>query len=260
MSLRKRLFIDFTRCVSGGSAESPFQAGAILSLPPDDIHYLRDVLRAEKGDEIVLFDRAGLIPAHITTIESVGAGIKVRVNGPAESSIPESPVQILMFALSKGEKNDLVVQKATELGVGHIILWQAERSIVRINASSAHNRMERWLRISESAAEQSGQPAVPRISILPSLSDMLESTADASMTQRMLSCSLSSGALPMHACITDRTPLCILIGPEGGLSEAEEEALTGSGFCLVSLGSSVLRSETAAIAAVAMAQALWRSR
>ena len=260
MSQGKRIFFDLARHVEAG--KSCLASGQAITLEGDDLHYLRDVVRAKAGDEICLLDRGGNHPPAKAEIESLQKTGTLRIKELIEKiGAREQPVRGLAFALCKGERNDLVAQKLTELGLARIVFWQADRSIVRLDVKGAANRLERLRRIVEGAAEQSGQHSVPEVFLCGSLAEALAALRDGAPAEsRYLCCSLSPDARPLHECITDHAALHLVIGPEGDLSPEEENALVAASFDLVNLGPSVLRSETAAIVAAAMSQALWRAR
>jgi len=166
----------------------------------------------------------------------------------------------LAFALSKGPKNDLVCEKACELGAQRIIFWQAARSVVRLEPAKREGaaRLRRWLRIAEAAAKQSGRNSVPQVLLLRNSQELLAVLRDSySPKDICLCCSLSSSAVPINK--LERPPglAHLLVGPEGDLTAQEEETFIKYGFQLVSLGPFILRSETAAIAALGLIQGLW---
>ncbi|HSM92707.1 MAG TPA: RsmE family RNA methyltransferase, partial [Anaeromyxobacteraceae bacterium] len=152
--------------------------------------------------------------------------------------------------LAKGEKIDLVVQKATELGVARIVPWEAARSVVRLEGERAEERARRWRRIAEEAARQCGRADVPEVRAPASLGE--------------LAAELPPGFLPILFHGEGSVPIARLpaaggvvaiVGPEGGLTPAELGALERAGAVRASLGPRTLRAETAAIAAVALLQA-----
>jgi 16S rRNA (uracil1498-N3)-methyltransferase len=219
--------------------------GALARLDEAGRHYLHDVLRLEVGAAVEVFDgRGGL---HDGKIE---AGFLAISLGPRrEASVAGAPIH-LAFALAKGEKVDLVVQKATELGMARFVPWEAARSIVRLEPERAEERAKRWRRIAEEAARQCGRADVPEV------------RAPASLAQ--LVAELPPGFLPIVFHWEGSAPIARLppavgvvaiVGPEGGLTDAELGTLARAGAVKSSLGPRTLRAETAAIAAVALLQA-----
>jgi len=157
---------------------------------------------------------------------------------------------VLALALAKGEKVELVVQKATELGVSRIVPWEAERSVMRLAGERAEERAKRWRRIAEEAARQCGRADVPEVRTPASLAQLVAE--------------LPAGFLPLVFHGEGSAPIAQLpaaagvvavVGPEGGLSPAELGTLERAGAVRASLGPRTLRAETAAIVAVALLQA-----
>jgi 16S rRNA (uracil1498-N3)-methyltransferase len=163
----------------------------------------------------------------------------------------ESLCQItLAQGISRGERMDWVVQKATELGVARIAPLFTERSVVHLDDRQAAKKVQHWRSIAIAACEQSGRNRVPEIATPIGLFDLLERQA-----VRGAALLLSPGAALR---ITDipaaDTGATVLIGPEGGLADAEQEAATKSGFTPVRMGPRVLRTETAAVCALTLLQ------
>ncbi len=217
--------------------------GALGALGAEARRYLEHVLRLAPGARIEVFDgRGGRYQAEIEPgFESVRLG-------PREEA-PPAPVEIaLLAALAKGEKMDLVVQKATELGVARILPFAAERSVVRLDPAKGEARAARWRRIAEEAARQSGRADVPEVRPPASLPQAL---ADLPPGTRAFVFHRGGGPLAGGAAAT----LAAVIGPEGGLTEAEVRACEAAGAARASLGPRTLRAETAAIVAVTLLQA-----
>lgn len=223
-----------------------------LPLAPTDVHHLRDVLRLEPGAEVVI---AYSGEAQLVRLTAVGVEVSGVRLGPA--SAPDVPRAVLVQGIGKGEKMDAVVRQATELGVSRVIPLLAERSVVRLDATKAAARTERWRRIAAEAAKQSQRadvPAVDRpveVSALPgALGGVL-----------VLVCwEDAEGAPGIQAAIEAADPgaadaVAVVIGPEGGLTAREVGLLTDEGATVVSLGPTVLRTETAGVVALALALA-----
>ncbi len=211
-------------------------------------HYLEDVLRLAPGDAVELFDGRGTawearIGPGFAALE-LGARREVPLGGPAIH---------LLFALAKGEKNDLVVQKATELGAARLAPWSAERSVVRLDAAKGAERAERWRRIAEEAARQSGRADVPEVAPPAPLANAL---ADVPAGFRLVVLHGEGGA-PLGALgLTGAPGVAAVVGPEGGLTPEELAACRAAGALHARLGPRTLRAETAAIAVVALLQGL----
>lgn len=211
-------------------------------------HYLRDVLRLAPGDEVELFDGRGA--AWPARIEGAFEGL---VLGERRQAAAGGPALHLLFALAKGEKSELVIQKATELGAARLVPFAAARSVVRLDAAKGAERAERWRRIAEEAARQCGRSDVPEVSAPAPLAAALAAVPEGF---RVLVLHGEGGA-PLRALGLEGAPgVAAVVGPEGGLTPEEREACERAGALRASLGPRTLRAETAAIAVVALLQGL----
>ncbi|MBC2654347.1 16S rRNA (uracil(1498)-N(3))-methyltransferase [Pseudomonas sp. MSSRFD41] len=218
-------------------------------LPEAQAHYIARVLRMAEGDALQVFDGSG--QEFRGTLVEVG---KKRVRISLDESFagqPESPLRIhLGQGLSRGERMDWAIQKATELGVDQITPIFSERCEVRLKDERADKRLLHWRQVAISACEQCGRSKVPVIHPPLLLADWLKQTAaDLKLVLHPVAQPLESHARP--------GTLAFLIGPEGGLSDAEVEQAQGAGFLPARLGPRVLRTETAPVVALAVAQQLW---
>lgn len=213
-------------------------------LTPEAVHYLRDVLRLEAGAELELFDgQGGAYPARL---EEDLAWLRL---GPRREARPALSLWLLA-ALSKGEKMDLVMQKATELGATRILSFEAERSVVRLDPGRGPARLARWRRIAEEAARQCGRADVPEVSLSPSLPAAL-----AQVPEGFVRLAFHPGGGPLSRERGADVGVAAVVGPEGGFSPEEVLACEAAGVRTVSLGPRILRAETAALVAVALLQA-----
>jgi 16S rRNA (uracil1498-N3)-methyltransferase len=159
--------------------------------------------------------------------------------------------------ISSGERMDYTVQKAVELGVAEIWPLLAERSVVRLDRERAEKRRLHWQRVAIAACEQSGRSRVPPVHAPLRLADWLATwRAQRQGNERALLLSPAGGAR-LAALGEPQGPVILLAGPEGGFTEAEAAAARHQGFLPVRLGPRILRTETAALAALAAIQALW---
>ncbi len=218
--------------------------GHQLELPADAAHRVRQVLRLEPGHPLVVFDgHNGEFPAEL-------AGTPKRPTamlGNRREVDRESPLWTVLWAgLSKGEKLDWTVQKATELGVSEIRPVQSERSVRRLDPGRAAKNHQRWLRIAASACEQCGRNRLPRIEAVAELRPNLGQGVGPGL---VLS---ETGGTPPEP--PGNGPFHLLVGPEGGLSEEELAVAEGAGLAPTALGPRTLRTETAALTALAWAQ------
>ena len=217
--------------------------GARGLLGPEARRYLADVLRLAPGAAIEVFDgRGGRYAAEI------GPGFEWVTLGPREAA-PAASVEIaLVVALAKGEKMDLVVQKATELGVARVLPFEAERSVVRLEPEKGEERAARWGRIAAEAARQCGRADVPEVSPPLPLGRALAALPPGT---RLLVFHPGGGRLEGGGAAS----MAAVVGPEGGLTDGEVRACEEAGALRAGLGPRVLRAETAAIVAVALLQA-----
>ncbi|WP_312965501.1 16S rRNA (uracil(1498)-N(3))-methyltransferase [Stutzerimonas kunmingensis] len=217
-------------------------------LPEASAHYISRVLRLSAGSAVQLFDGSGSeFRGELLEVgkKSVIVELHERVTG-----MPESPLRIhLGQGLSRGERMDWAIQKATELGVTQITPIVSERCEVRLSDERADKRLAHWRQIAISACEQCGRSVLPVIHPPMSLSDWLPVEADLKLVLHPVAAPLTSHARPQT--------LAFLIGPEGGLSESEVEQAANQGFQPARLGPRVLRTETAPVVALSVAQQLW---
>lgn len=229
------------------------QTGQSVTLDAEQARYIGRVLRLRNGDTLSVFNsQSGEFAA---IVERIGRSSAKLLIGDAIANANESPFKIhLVQGVSRGDRMDMVVQKATELGVKRISPVLTEFGVVKLDADRAGKRREHWQKIAESACEQSGRVRPPLVDEPVTLKNWFGAkTRDADVDLI-----LKPGANRALASIdAPKTKLCLLIGPEGGFSETEYEDAGIAGFTAVSLGPRILRTETAAIAAIAIAESLW---
>lgn len=230
-----------------------YESGSELRLEPDRHHYVSRVLRLRAGSELKIFDGNGReFTAAIMTISRHGTEIRV---GSETTAQTESHLRIhLVQGISRGERMDFVIQKATELGVKRITTVLTKRGVVKLDAARGEKRRKHWQNVAASASEQSGRVKLPLIDAPAPLLDWLADKPERVDAQLIL----RPGAhLPLAASRAPQTKVCLLIGPEGGFEDAEYDAAEAAGFEPVSLGPRILRTETAATSALAVLQSLW---
>jgi len=232
--------------------DQDLQADADLELRGDRARYIGRVLRLQPEDELLVFNgKGGEYPAVIRSISKHTVGLTL---GKHDDNGLESPLSIhLLQGISRGERMDFVMQKATELGVTRITPLITEYSVVRLDSKRASKRATHWRGIVASASEQCGRNRLPDIDEpIPFRNWLGENTESSSC--RLL---LQPGAAESLSSIDSKeTTVTLLIGPEGGFSDAEYELGGATGFQAVSLGPRVLRTETAAVAALTALQVL----
>jgi 16S rRNA (uracil1498-N3)-methyltransferase len=237
--LTPRLYVD-----------APLAAGARITLPEAAAHHAAHALRLRAGEAVVLFNgRGGEYAARIESIGKTGVAVQIDAFSATER---ESPLSVtLVQALSSGDRMDLTVQKTVELGVHAIQPVAAEKSVVRLSGERAAARRAHWQRIAIAACEQCGRNRVPEI--LPPL-PLTRYAAPADALKLVLAPDAGLGL--KQALGGNASAIVLAVGPEAGLSEAEERFLVAAGFQPVSLGPRILRTETVAPAALAALNAL----
>lgn len=238
----------------------------LISIAGEKAHYLLSVLRCRKGDNLIIFDGRGKCStAVIREIRKQEVVTEILESAACDL---ESPLySILAQGILKGEKMDMVIQKATELGVSEIVPAVTERSQLKET-----RRVSRWRKIAEEAARQSGRSVIPSVHEPVELRDYLaSSTAHTSLSgfifyeEEGMKLSEAVAASPSilgkkgsYPANTERkeTELLIFVGPEGGFTKEEVRFAQERGLRIVSLGKRVLRAETAAISAVTLVQYL----
>jgi 16S rRNA (uracil1498-N3)-methyltransferase len=236
-----------TRCF----VPPPLAVGDSCLLPADVSTHLARVLRARPGQLITLFDgRGGEYQATILAIDRHGVRVQIDQHCAIER---ESTLKVtLLQALARGERMDFITQKATELGAAAIVIWVAERSVVRLTGEALARRCEHWRAVAISACEQCGRNRVPTIGTVADLASASALTDSASL--RLLLAPDADRALT--ALVQSGSGISLLVGPEGGFSDDELAQARQHGFQSCRLGPRVLRAETAPLAALAALQAV----
>ncbi len=229
----------------------PLAAGEVRIDDESDLHHLRDVLRLGPGDEIAVTDgSAGQAVARITSIGTASATAEV-VRLLPDASTPDVTLAV---GLVRGPKMELVVQKATEIGVTRIVPVTMRRSVVRLGAAEGRERAGRWRRIAAEAAKQSQRATLPSVEEPVEFAQLAGVLAgmDAVLVPWEESAGDGVGEALRRAGATARSRVAVVVGPEGGMEPAEVDALAAFGAVPVTLGRTVLRAETAAIVAAAL--------
>jgi 16S rRNA (uracil1498-N3)-methyltransferase len=224
--------------------------GLAVDLAEEPAHYLKSVLRLRRGDELLVFNgEGGQFSARVELLSRAATRLAI---GSFQDHRVESPLRIdLGLGISRGDRMDLAIQKAVELGVSAISPLATERSVVKLEADRRLTRWQHWRRVAQSACEQSGRD------ILPNLNEPLplhEWLAAGGGLKILLDPAARRSLRDLEA---PRQGVSLLSGPEGGFSHAEREHAQAAGFLSISLGPRVLRAETAALAALTAVQMLW---
>ena len=255
----------------------PLAAGEKVALPEPAGHYLRRVLRLGSGDALTVFDgRGGEYDATVTHASRGAVEIDVGTHRAVDR---ESALAVeLGQGICKGDRMDLVVRKATELGVRAICPVLCERTVVKLDPARAERRIAHWRAVAVHAAQQSGRTRVPVVTGVEEIGAWLSHPADSSTRAPPSAGGCDElGTSTSHpvdgpkivlspraeASLSDLAPpeagktIRLLVGPEGGLAPGEVERARAAGFTGLRLGPRVLRTETAALVALSVLQARW---
>jgi 16S rRNA (uracil1498-N3)-methyltransferase len=229
--------------------EEALESGKRCLITGSAANHMMRVLRLGIGSTVTLFNGiGGEYAARIESLQRNTVTVKVSARAATER---ESPLAVtLAQGVSRGERMDWVVQKATELGVRRIAPLFTERSVVRLDTRQAQKKSQHWRGIAVAACEQCGRNRLPELATPMALADFLASDAPGDALRLLLS---PAGKLRIGA-LQPVEKITLLIGPEGGLTPDEKAAAIAGGFVEVQLGPRVLRTETAAIAALAALQ------
>lgn len=221
-----------------------------LDLPAQAATHLVLVLRLRAGDPLILFDGQGCdYPGTLLKAGRSVARVRIDAPGPPEEATPLA--LHLGIGISRGERMDFALQKAVELGVTRLTPLVTERTVVRVEGERRQRRSRHWWGLIISACEQSGRRRLPVLDPVVGLGEWLSEPHPAPLLLDPRS------AQPLTAVPPPAGAVSLLVGPEGGLSDAERAAATAAGFLGVRLGPRILRTETAPLAALAVIQALW---
>ena len=235
---------------------TPLLLGAELDLPAGAARHVQ-VLRHQPGDVITLFEgqtgngfTGGEFQASITHMGRSDVGVRVDSHSPVEREAARAIH--LVVGMPANERMDWLVEKATELGVASIQPVMAARSVLKLKGDRADKKIERWQSIAISACEQCGRNQVPVIHAPQSLADWLRSSDAPDADSARFVLSLRAGNQPLRAAAGSAAAVWVMHGPEGGLTAQEEDWALERGWLPASLGSRVLRAETASVAALSI--------
>lgn len=230
--------------------ESALAPGAQIAATGTAATHMARVLRLVAGDPVTLFNGDGSdYPAKIAAIRSSRVDIEVLERLPAR---PESPLVLtLVQGIARAERMDMIVQKATELGVTSIQPVVAARSVVRLDARTTERKLSHWRGIVIAACEQCGRAKLPAIAEPLPLPEFLARPVPQSVRRLQLAV---DAPVSLAAAAAGADAIELLIGPEGGLDQGERISAAGAGFRGCAIGLRILRTETAALAALAILQ------
>jgi 16S rRNA (uracil1498-N3)-methyltransferase len=234
--------------------QQPLIEGARLLIDSDTSHYLRNVLRLKAGAVVALFngDDCCDYPSLLSYQgKQAIALVQRQVPAAAESELPTEVVQ----GLSRGDHMDWMIQKTTELGVKQISIFNARHSQIPLKPKQTDKRLAHWRAVAIKACEQSGRHRPPQISFYQGLTELLDEPVNRNI--KFLLDFDGEGLQNLTVNQNTEQLISLLVGPEGGLAESEIKLARDSGFDAVRLGPRVLRTETAAITALAIVQSMW---
>jgi 16S rRNA (uracil1498-N3)-methyltransferase len=229
---------------------SPLTPGREVVLDDKGARHLVQALRLKSGDSCVLFDGSGR-DFSATLTQAGKRGCRARVDEMLREEPPATLQLHLVIGISRGERMDFSIQKAVELGVNAITPVFTERSMVNLTAARLRNRVEHWQGVIRHACEQSGRSRLAQLHAPQALTDWLTDFAGRGLMLDHRADATLVGQPPPDKRLT------LLVGPEGGLSRNERQGAQSRGMQGVRLGPRILRTETAPLAALAVAQALW---
>jgi len=230
--------------------ETPVAAGRRLVVEGSAVNHITRVLRLRSGDALTVFDGSGgEFGARIEEFRKDSVVVSVEDHRTLDR---ESPLSLtLAQGISRGERMDWIIQKATELGATRIVPVFTKRSVVRLDDKQAERKLQHWRAITVAACEQCGRNRLPDLATPIDFFDVLPESVTPGETRLLLS---PGGDLRIDDLRDIQSGVTVLIGPEGGLDEVEQEAAIAAGFKAVRMGPRVLRTETAAIAALTILQ------
>ena len=231
--------------------DRPLSPDTHLILDRGAARHVNQVLRLRRGESVTLFNgQGGEFSASLLEVSRRMVQASVEKHVEIER---ESPLSIhLGQSLAKGERMDIVIQKAVELGVSTITPLNTERSVVKLSSERLERRVSHWRSIAIHACQQCGRNRVPSIGAAKDLLSWMQT--DESDVRLLLS---PNGKQSLNTLEVDGSSLSLLVGPEGGLTEREEQAAEETGFVSVRFGTRVLRTETASVAGLAAIQLKW---
>jgi 16S rRNA (uracil1498-N3)-methyltransferase len=234
-------------------APGPLATGAVLPLPEGAARHVARVLRLGEGDALCMFDGSGgEFEARVEQVRRDAVTVRIGAHRPVER---ESPLHItLLQGIARGEKMDLILQKATELGAAAFVPVSMARSTVRLDARTSATRQQHWQAVVTSACEQCGRNRLPAVAAAQSLPQALAATSGPGLLLVADEGAASLEQALSAAGTTSRVRL--LVGPEGGFDPAEIDTAAAAGLRPCRLGPRVLRTETAGLAALAALQFL----
>lgn len=230
----------------------PLEIGLNLTLPEAAAHHIH-VLRLAPGTSVTLFNASGgEFTATLVTIDKKRVAAEIKTFSPREAELPYAIT--LAQALPESSKLDWIIEKAVELGAAGIQPLSAQRCVVRFSADRLEKKQAHWQAVIIAAAEQSGRNRLPHLAPLTSLTEW---SGQQDLHKRILLSPRGEESLSSWARHQPPQAAALLIGPEGGFTEAEERSACAQGALMLSMGPRILRTETAGLAALAALNGIW---
>lgn len=230
--------------------------GNNVFLSPKDAHHLVDVVR------IALHEQIEVVAGQTTYLCSISHldPLEISIGHPIEEKRELDGELLLAFAVLKGDHNDLVVEKGTELGCSHFIPFLSERTIIKVAAGSEDSRILRLKKIAESSAQQCRRLNVPKVDRYADFDQVLSLTADQKFFAYEEMAGQSATLFAALAPVKAGSSILVVVGPEGGFTIEETKKALEAGFTPVSLGRRILRAETASLASLSLISAFMEAK
>ena len=237
---------------------SEWSGESLATLSNEEAHHCRDVMRCQEGDPVAVFDGQGReAEAEIVEITKTSLQLRLLATQSRISAKPAAQITLAQ-AIPKGKNMELIIQKATELGVSKVVPLLTSNTVIRLPANKEREKKQsKWQRVALEACKQCGQNWLPEISIPLDMPEWIDSCRD----DLRIVAAIEEGSHPFHKILNNwkehhagnlPASACILIGPEGDFAPKEVEAALQTGFTPMTLGPIILRSETAAIYSVSV--------
>lgn len=232
------------------SSEQIYNKEVIITGP--DVNHIKNVLRMKPGEQVEVNDGEGI--RHLCELENVDSdSVRLRILDTREADTELSSKLYLFQGLPKGDKMEMIVQKAVELGVYEIIPVATKRAVVKLDEKKAAKKTIRWNGIAESGAKQSGRSLIPQVADVMTFAEALAFAEELDVT--LIPYEKAEGMQETRRVIEQIVPgqsVGIFIGPEGGFEEQEVDQAIRHGAVLITLGRRILRTETAGLAALSI--------
>lgn len=225
----------------------------IISLTDENLRHLRQVLRLEPGDAIRVFDGTGAeYEAELLTVDKSVAVARIISIFKSDT---EPITQVTLFqAIPKGEKMDLIIQKAVELGVYRIVPVMTQRSVVQLDKKGREKKLVRWTKIAEEAAKQCRRAIIPEVAVPMTFDEVITKKEEYDLSVLLYENEEKKCLKELLICYTINKirRIALFVGSEGGFTEQEVEKCMALGYNVAGLGKRILRAETAAISVLAI--------